>query len=44
MRKPDIKYFVERNPRWESGDELACLVRLTKDNFNRMGHKVINSM
>lgn len=41
MQNPDIKYFVERNPGWESGDELACLVRLTKDNFNRMGHRVV---
>jgi len=41
MQNPDIKYFVERNPGWKSGDELACLVRLTKDNFNRMGHRVI---
>lgn len=41
MKNPDIQYFVKRNPGWERGDELACLIRLTKDNFNRMGHKVI---
>jgi hypothetical protein len=41
MKNPDIKYFVERNPNWQDGDELACLIRLTKDNFNKMGHRVI---
>ena len=33
----NIRYFAEKNPGWKQGDELACLVRLTKDNFNRMG-------
>lgn len=42
MKNPDIQYFLEMNPHWEQGDELACLVRLTKDNFNRIGHRVIN--
>ncbi|MDO8509300.1 MAG: hypothetical protein Q7S27_06495 [Nanoarchaeota archaeon] len=43
MKNPDIRYFVERNPHWQEGDELACLVRLTKDNFNRMGHRAIGN-
>lgn len=43
MKNQDIQYFVERNPNWQQGDELACLVRLTKDNFNKMAHRVINS-
>lgn len=42
MKNSDIRYFVERNPNWEQGDELACLIRLRKDNFNRMAHRVIN--
>ena len=43
MKNPDIRYFVKKNPGWQQGDELACLIRLTKDNFNGMGHRVINS-
>jgi|TARA_B100001971_G_C18234610_1_gene566310 hypothetical protein len=42
MKNSDVKYFVERNPNWQQGDELACLVRLTKDNFNKVGHKIVN--
>ena len=41
MKNPDIKYFVEKNSNWQQGDELACIIKLTKDNFNRMGHRVI---
>ena len=41
MKNSDVRYFVERNPNWYRGDELACLVKLTKDNFNRVGHKII---
>jgi hypothetical protein len=41
MNNPDIKYFVERNPGWQQGDELVCIVKLTKDNFNKMGHRVV---
>ena len=44
MDNPDIKYFVERNPNWQQGDELACLIELTKDNFNRVGHRIVNSI
>jgi hypothetical protein len=43
MKNSDIQYFVERNPHWQQGDELACLVKLTKDNFNRMAHRVIGN-
>jgi len=26
---PRIKYFVERNPRWREGVELACIAEMT---------------
>ncbi|MCH7851017.1 MAG: hypothetical protein IH845_05225 [Nanoarchaeota archaeon] len=35
LRKPHIKYFVEKNPGWAKGDELACIASLSMDNFNR---------
>lgn len=44
MKNADIQYFAERNPRWYQGDELACLVRLTKNNFNRIAHRVMGEI
>jgi len=41
LKNPDVGYFIERNPGWERGDELACLIRLTKENFNRLGRRII---
>ncbi len=41
LKNPHINYFVQRNPRWADGEELACIVRLTKDNFNSMAHRIV---
>lgn len=43
MRDPNIRYFLERNPNWQQGDELCCLIPLKKDNFNRMAKRVIGN-
>lgn len=29
MAHPRVAYFVERNPGWEQGDELACVAKMT---------------
>lgn len=42
LKNPHVKYFVEKNPHWMNGNELACIVKLTKDNFNKMAYRVIN--
>lgn len=34
--KPDVKYFLERNPGYVQGDELICLTELSHENFNSM--------
>lgn len=31
--KPDIRYFLERNPGYHLGDELACITELTEANL-----------
>jgi hypothetical protein len=31
--KPDIRYFLERNPEYYKGDELVCLMELSEDNM-----------
>jgi len=42
MKDPHIRYFFERNPNWQNGDELCCIMPLKKDNFNKMALRVIN--
>ena len=42
MKNPDIEYFAQKNPGWEAGDELTCIVKLTKSNFNRRCRRVLN--
>lgn len=34
--KPDVRYFLERNPGYVHGDELICLTELSHENFNSM--------
>ncbi len=31
--KPDVRYFLERNPDYYKGDELVCLMELREDNM-----------
>ena len=38
-----INYFVNRNPRFDRGDELCCLAPLTKLNFTPAAYRVIRS-
>jgi hypothetical protein len=32
-QKPDVRYFLERNPNYDCGDELVCLMELTEENM-----------
>lgn len=43
LKNPHIKFFVERNPGYQRGDELACLTELRTDNYRPAVFKVINS-
>jgi hypothetical protein len=41
MKDIHVKYFVERNPNWQKGDELCCIIPLKKNNFNKMALRMI---
>lgn len=34
LRDADVRFFVERNPGHERGDELCCIAPLTRENFS----------
>jgi len=38
---PASRFFRERNPNWQRGDELCCFAPLGMDNLNRLGERVI---
>ena len=33
IEDPHVRYFLDRNPHWERGDELLCLARFDPDNL-----------
>lgn len=37
-------FFRQKNPNWQSGDELCCLAPLSLDNLNALGRRVIESV
>lgn len=43
MKNPHIKYFVERNPHWDYGNELVCITRLNFDNLRNVTNKIIKT-
>jgi hypothetical protein len=38
---PHVRFFVERNPNFTSGDELCCLAPLSRANFSPVAYRVI---
>ena len=38
-----VRYFLDRNPRYDRGDELCCLASLTRENFTRAAYRVIQA-
>lgn len=38
--RPDVKYFLERNPGYVNGDELVCLTELSHENFNSLATQI----
>lgn len=41
LKNRDIAYFVQRNPGYAQGDQLACLVRMDLANVNRAGMRML---
>ena len=39
-RRPDVDYFLARNPGYVSGDELVCLCELTADNLRPLARRI----
>ncbi len=37
--KPHIQFFLERNPGYVNGDELACLAQISASNFTHMAQR-----
>src|SRR5690606_28715607 len=36
-----VRYFLERNPGWSSGDELVCLADLSDANLTAAGRRML---
>ncbi len=43
LARPDVQCFLERNPGYASGDELACLCELSDDNLRPLARRVFGS-
>jgi hypothetical protein len=41
LRDPHVRFFVERNPRHDRGDELCCIAPLARENLTRAAYRVI---
>jgi hypothetical protein len=41
---PHIRYFAERNPDADAGDELVCLTRIDEGNLTPAGERVLRSL
>lgn len=41
LKDPDIAFFVETNPGYMRGDQLACLVELKRDNITTAGRRML---
>jgi hypothetical protein len=37
----DVQFFVERNPGWTRGDDLACLALIARENVTRAGERML---
>jgi hypothetical protein len=40
MRRPEVSYFLERNPGYAQGDELVCLTELCEDNLRPLARRL----
>lgn len=42
LKNPHIAFFLQRNPFYYKGDELACVAELTKENLKTVAYKIIH--
>ncbi len=38
--RPDVDFFLQSNPEYRRGDELACLCRISAENMNPMARRI----
>lgn len=38
---PHVRFFLERNPGYADGDELACIAEISRENLNKLAWRVI---
>jgi hypothetical protein len=43
LKDAHVRFFLERNPRHEDGEELCCLAPLTRANFTAAAYRVIGA-
>jgi hypothetical protein len=43
LEDPHVAFFVERNPYYALGEELACMASISRDNLNPYAHRVIRA-
>jgi hypothetical protein len=43
-RDPDVEFFLQRNPRHGSGDELVCLCELSDQNLTAAGRRIVDRL
>ncbi len=41
-RRPEVEFFLQANPGYAQGDELACLTELSSDNLKPLARRVFN--
>jgi hypothetical protein len=41
LRDPHVRFFVDSNPAFDCGDELACIARISRSNFNAFAYRAI---
>lgn len=39
MTHPAVRFFFDRNPGFEAGDELVCLTEITEDNLKSLARR-----
>jgi len=42
-KDPHISFFLEKNPGFIHGDELACIANISLDNLNKLAHRIIKN-
>jgi len=43
LKRPEVAYFLERNPGYVNGDELVCLCEVSEDNMRPLAKRVFLS-